>query len=518
MDLSAAHLHLLLNHVPIFAFAFGLLLLAWGRLRGSDEVVRAVLGLFLLAGVVAVFFSLNGKAAADTVEAIAGVSHDTIEAHEEAGKTVMIVSIVIGLLSGVGIARFREQAPPKWLVGMAAVGGLVALGFLSYPGFLGGQIQHVELRTDRGASSMVDVPGIAADVLHPMVIPSRADTTGAALYRTACAGCHGMDGTGVSQERLVLDVPIPDFTDCSFASREPDGDWGAVVHAGGPVRGFSDAMPAFGEALDAEEIADVLAYVRTFCGDDEWPAGELNLPRALVTEKAYPEDEAVFTIDAAADGPGAWWGEAVYETRIGARSQIELVIPIGYRERAGAGLGWAGGLGDVAVAFKRDMHHNLAAGRILSLAAELILPTGDRANGFGTGTTVFEPFVSFGQILPADAFFQAQAGLELPVDTDRAEREGFWRMALGRTWAEGPNGFGRAWSPMVEVLAGRELSSNSDTSWDVLPQFQVTLNTRQHIMVNFGVRIPVTDASERPTRFVAYLLWDWFDGGFLEGW
>jgi hypothetical protein len=32
------------------------------------------------------------------------------------------------------------------------------------------------------------------------------------------------------------------------------------------------------------------------------------------------------------------------------------------------------------------------------------------------------------------------------------------------------------------------------------------------------LRVPVTDRGARSTEFVLYLLWDWFDGGVLEGW
>jgi len=344
------------------------------------------------------------------------------------------------------------------------------------------------------------------------------DTAGRRAYEDACANCHGIDGAGVSSVRLGLEVPLPDFTDCNFASREPDADWVAVAHRGGPTRGFSDAMPAFGDALTVEQIQRIMDYVRTFCGDAGWPRGELNLPRPFVTEKAYPEDEAVLTADAAAEGSGEVAGELVYEKRFGARNQLELVVPFAVRDRDEVGESWSAGLGDVAVGVKRDLFHSFEAGSIFSVAGEFILPTGDEANGFGSGTVVFEPFASFGQLLPADAFVHAQAGVELPFDSDRAEREAFWRAVLGRTWASGSRGFGRAWSPMVEVLAARELESGASTAWDLLPQVQVTLNTRQHVMANVGVRIPVTDADVRETRILVYILWDWFDGGFFEGW
>ena len=97
-----------------------------------------------------------------------------------------------------------------------------------------------------------------------------------------------------------------------------------------------------------------------------------------------------------------------------------------------------------------------------------------------------------------------------------AENEAFWRIALGRSFTEGR--WGRTWSPMVELLGARELVSGEPVNWDLVPQLQVTLNTRQHVMLNLGVRLPLNDTDARQTEFLVYLLWDWFDGGFFEGW
>ncbi len=340
--------------------------------------------------------------------------------------------------------------------------------------------------------------------------------TGAELYAAACANCHGRDGAGSASANRLLPTPVPDFTDCNFASREPDADWAAIIHDGGPVRAFDRMMPAFGEALSAAEIQAILDHVRTLCGDEAWPRGELNLPRAQVTEKAYPEDEAVWTTTVNVRGAGAVTNEIVYEKRFGPRNQIELKVPLAAVEETPGT--WRFGAGDIALGFKRAIVHSLRRGTILSVAGEVILPTGDESAGVGASTTRFEPFVSFGQILPANSFVQAQAGVEIPADASRAEREAFWRLAAGTTWAQGPLGFGRAWTPMVELLAARALETGSSTEWDVVPQVQVTLNTRQHVMLNVGVRLPVTERAGRPTRLMLYVLWDWFDGGLFDGW
>ena len=346
--------------------------------------------------------------------------------------------------------------------------------------------------------------------------PVLAQETGAELYQSACAACHGGDGSGNSITQLgFVDLEVPDFTDCDFAAREPDPDWYAVIHAGGPVRGFDRMMPSFGDALEPEQIQAILDHVRTQCTDDRWPRGEFNLPRALFTEKAYPEDEVVLTTTLDGGDQDTFVHEFLWEYRFGAQNQIEIALPFQITDFGGT-QGREGGAGDLEVGLKRNLHYNLDTGNIFSVGAEVIVPTGDEERGFGGGSTIFEPYITWGKMLPADSFFQLQALLEFPTESG-FEDEAALRAVLGRTWTtDGP--FGRAWTPMIEVLGSRELGSGAEVEWDLVPQFQVTLNTRQHVMANFGLRIPTEDEPGRDTQFVFYLLWDWFDGGVLEGW
>ena len=345
-------------------------------------------------------------------------------------------------------------------------------------------------------------------------LPAAAQSRGAAeTYRAACAACHGIDGAGLPLAQVGFDTPLPDFSECSFATREPDADWFAIAHAGGPVRGFDRRMPAFGDALTESEIQLAVSHIRTFCDEPAWPRGELNLPRPLVTEKAYPEDEAVLTIGATGGDEKSLTQAVIYEKRIGARSQVEFVVPLALRDD---GSGWQSGLGDVAIAFKHALAHSLATGSIFSVATEVVLPTGKETQGLGKGVTVFEPFVAYGQILPRAFFLHAQAGAELPADTDIAANEAFFRTAVGFTMEQGR--FGRAWSPMLELAGVRELESGQSTHWDLVPQMQVTINQRQHLMFNAGLRLPVNDRAGRSKTFLAYVLWDWYDGGLRDGW
>jgi hypothetical protein len=355
---------------------------------------------------------------------------------------------------------------------------------------------------------------ISAALLLAPTISSAQSRSGAELYASACASCHGADGKGRAQEDLAFETLPPDFSDCEFASREPDPDWYAIIHEGGPVRAFDRMMPAFGDALTGDEIQRTLAHVRTFCDDPRWPRGEFNLPRPLFTEKAFPEDEAVVTANYDNGDGHAFELELLYEKRFGPVGMMEIAVPLASIDSPTGGR--ETGVGDIAIGYKHTVYSNLASGNIVSLGGEVILPSGDEDKGLGKGTTILEPFMTYGRILPADAFFQAHAFAEFPTDSAFDDELGL-RMALGKTWTSGGE-FGRAWSPMLELLSVRDLASGAKTKVDLVPQLQISANTRQHILLNVGVRVPVTETAGRDTQLVMYLLWDWFDGGFFDGW
>ena len=354
----------------------------------------------------------------------------------------------------------------------------------------------------------------------PPMVPVAAHDQGQSgrdLYATACASCHGVDGSGAARAQVAFTDPLPDFRDCQFATREPDSDWLAVIHDGGPARAFGRMMPAFAGALTIEQMDRVLAHVRGFCTSGAWPRGELNLPRPLITEKAFPEDELVLSASVATTGSGVVSNKLVYEKRLGPRNQLEVIVPFTFLADTGSPEGgWGAGVGDLTLGGKRAIAHSRTRGTIVSVAGEIILPIGDETLGLSKGTPVFEPFVSFGQVLGGDGFIQAQAGIELPFDREVAAREAFWRFAVGRSFSQ--RNWGRTWSPMVELVAARELESEAVTHWDIAPGLQVTLSTRQHIMAAGGVRLPINAREGRHPQVMFYLLWDWFDGPLFGGW
>ena len=355
---------------------------------------------------------------------------------------------------------------------------------------------------------------VSAQTIHYTRTPD--PKRGEVIYKGGCIACHGSEGKGAPESSTVFTRPDtwPDFTDCGATTPEANSAWKAVILHGGPSRGFSQIMPSFSQLLSNEQVDDVIAYIRGFCKKTHYPRGELNLPRALVTEKAFPENELVMSTAMQATGAPAYTTDIIHEQTFAGRNQIEVDIPVNYADQDHK---WTAGTGDVTIGLKREMFSLLRAGSILSLQGGVVLPTGDSKRGFGSGTTTFEPFAAFDQLFKENTFLQFQAGADLPFDTSKAPRSLFWRSAFGQALAP-DHALGRLFSPMVEVLAKRDFQDGASTDWDVLPQMQVTISRRQHIRANVGVREPFTNTEGRSRQVVFYVLWDWADGKFWEGW
>jgi mono/diheme cytochrome c family protein len=338
---------------------------------------------------------------------------------------------------------------------------------------------------------------------------------GRELYRQGCIVCHGETGRGAPQNLTEFKRPgtFPDFTACSQTTPEPNANWKAVILHGGPTRGFSTIMPAFGDLLSNDQVDDLIAYLRGFCANSHWPRGELNLPRAIVTEKAFPENE--FVLSTAINGSGAPGAttDFIHEQSFGKKSQLEVDVPWDLQNNNHS---LDSHVGDITFGWKQVLFSSLRTGSILAVQGGVIPPTGSEKLG-GSGTTVFEPFLAFDQLFPTNTWVQFQMGADLPHDTSKSPQSLYWHTALGQTLA-GDHRLGRQWSPMVEFLASRDLVDGAKTDWDILPEMQVTVSRRQHIRANVGVRAPFTDTAGRSPQVYFYVLWDWADGKFWEGW
>jgi hypothetical protein len=330
------------------------------------------------------------------------------------------------------------------------------------------------------------------------------------MWGAWCARCHAVDGSGNVSEPTVSVRPM-DFTDCSLTTPEPDVDWERAIAKGGPGVGLSSQMPGFEDSLSPEQIRGFVSHMRTFCAESRWPSGNLNFPRPILTEKAFPENEFLMlpVVSHRKENGGIpaeteieWL--SVYERRIGRRAMYEVGIPVVGRQTSALSIPSAGfvntkssavGFGDIELAFKYTLIASEPA--ILAAGIEVAIPVGSDSKGFGHGTVVWEPFLAMGTTL-GSWYLQAQTKYEIPVDRAKADRAFVYNLYLGRDTSLAPN----TWTLGVEL-------NGENHELAVTPQIRKGLTRTGALAAAVGVMIPVTEREEQTTRFVGYLLWEY---------
>jgi hypothetical protein len=145
--MNMAHIHLILNHLPIFGTLFGLALLAVGLLRNSDELKRISLIIFVFMALAVVPVYLTGEPAESQVKNLPDVSGAFIETHEAAAQVSLATTMLLGMASCVALAlSIRKVKAAVWMTPVVLGLALLVSGSLTYTASLGGQIRHSEIR------------------------------------------------------------------------------------------------------------------------------------------------------------------------------------------------------------------------------------------------------------------------------------------------------------------------------------------------------------------------------------
>ncbi len=141
--MNAAHLHLLINHLPVVGLLFALGLLLAAQLRKSGELARAGIAAIVLVAAIAIPVYLTGEPAEEVVEDLPGISESAIEPHEEAALIGLISLEVLGALAVVGLVAFRDGNPgPRWYLPTLLALTLLVAGWFAWTANLGGRITH----------------------------------------------------------------------------------------------------------------------------------------------------------------------------------------------------------------------------------------------------------------------------------------------------------------------------------------------------------------------------------------
>ena len=101
------------------------------------------------------------------------------------------------------------------------------------------------------AIGCLQIPGLAA-----AGDPKRGEP----MYQRYCSGCHGVDGRGGGKNFMPHVGPLNKKGHTELLD---DGYVASIITQGGPAFGKSGYMPSFKGTLSPDDIADVIAYVRS---------------------------------------------------------------------------------------------------------------------------------------------------------------------------------------------------------------------------------------------------------------
>ena len=149
-----AHVHLMLNHVPVLGCIFGLFLLLMALVRGSRELMIGALWLFLLAALAAIPTFVSGHWAENTVEHLPGVTEHFIDQHEDAATVSLVGMEALGIAALASLLLIhKDRRIPRWLASLTLLLAVATAASLVWTANLGGLIRHTEIRSDQPAVS-----------------------------------------------------------------------------------------------------------------------------------------------------------------------------------------------------------------------------------------------------------------------------------------------------------------------------------------------------------------------------
>ncbi len=157
--MNLAHIHLILNHIPVVGIPVAIAFLAYGIYLKNLPSQR--FSLFVLMGLALMVLPvyLTGEPAEEVIEHLPGVTESFIEAHEDAAMFSLVLTLIAG--TAAFIALWFQKDPRKCRLVNIGVMGFASLAVLSllYTANLGGKVRHTELRSGGVVETGVEVEG-----------------------------------------------------------------------------------------------------------------------------------------------------------------------------------------------------------------------------------------------------------------------------------------------------------------------------------------------------------------------
>lgn len=107
---------------------------------------------------------------------------------------------------------------------------------------------------DHGQPAEIDPARVPSEA--PAAQPADPARAAQALWKVACAGCHGADGRGAGPS-LPPGASVPNFANAAWQAERSDTAIADVI------RGGRNLMPAFGAQITDDGIAALVTHIRS---------------------------------------------------------------------------------------------------------------------------------------------------------------------------------------------------------------------------------------------------------------
>ena len=163
--MNLAHLHLLLNHIPIIGAIIGLGLLVVSLAAQSDDLKRASLMVLAAIALLSLPAFFSGVGARGAIRKDTAIPAGLIERHEGSAILALFFMEVTGALALVGLWRrdrlFKAQ---PWSSSLAAIlfFSVLTAGLMARVGATGGDIRHPEIRVGQDVAAETGLSAIVS--------------------------------------------------------------------------------------------------------------------------------------------------------------------------------------------------------------------------------------------------------------------------------------------------------------------------------------------------------------------
>lgn len=147
--MNPAHLHLMVNHIPVVGSVGAFLVLLIGFIRKSDEIKKLGLFIFILVALGSIPAFLSGDKSEKIAKSFPGIEKGMIHDHEEAAESAFITLEIVGGIALLSLLiASKKSSIAKGLTVLVLLGGIASAGMMSWAAKLGGVIRHPETRPD----------------------------------------------------------------------------------------------------------------------------------------------------------------------------------------------------------------------------------------------------------------------------------------------------------------------------------------------------------------------------------